>query len=365
MRQLIFSVLLLMVVSGTKAQSTYYIVEGKIFDKETKLPLQGASVFAQNTTIGSVSSADGSFTLYLPNGGYDLIITYTGYTTESKRVSSSNSDLKNMLIEIGKKDISMQDVAVRSSNEVKDGLEKYGSFLMDNFIGKTSNSASCTIKNKEALKFYFSKKRNRLKVLASEPLEIINEALGYRIKYALDSFVYDYNTQITLYTGYPLFESMTSTDSLQTGQWASNRKQAYQGSLLHFMRSMYTKQLRENGFEIQFLVKENEEEKAIIPANTYGAVNFNMDDSSKIVSVLPNQLELVIIYSKAKPEENYIKENPEEIEKFQLTLCSFSPNQPIYIEENGYYFDQIDIAISQYLGWKKMADMLPYDYKPD
>ena len=365
MRQFIFCVLLSIMVSGLTAQSTYYIVEGKVFDKESKLPLQGASVFAQNTTIGSVSASDGSFTLYLPNGGYDLIITYTGYTTESRRVSSSNPDLKNMSVEIEKKDISMQDVAVRSSNEVKDGLEKYGSFLMENFIGKTANSKACTISNKEALKFYFSKKRNRLKVMASEPLEIINEALGYRIKYALDSFIYDYNTQVTLYTGYPLFEAITSTDSLQAVQWVSNRKQAYQGSLLHFMRSMYAKQLRENGFEIQFLVKENEEEKAIIPANTYGAVNYTLDDSTKIVSVLPNQLGLVVIYSKSPPEENYIKENPEEIDKFQLTICNFSPNQPIYIEENGYYFDQIDIIISQYLGWKKMADMLPYDYKPD
>ena len=35
--------------------------------------------FCQNTTTGTISNNEGQFGLRLNNGGYDLIISYTGY----------------------------------------------------------------------------------------------------------------------------------------------------------------------------------------------------------------------------------------------------------------------------------------------
>ena len=32
------------------------------------------------------------------------------------------------------------------------------------------------------------------------------------------------------------------------------------------------------------------------------------------------------------------------------------------IEQNGYHFDQEDLAISAYWTWDKVGDLLPYDY---
>src|SRR5205085_1507341 len=107
-----------------------------------------------------------------------------------------------------------------------------------------------SIKNKEILKFYFSKKRNRLKVMAPEPLLIENNSLGYNIKYALDSFTHEYATQVSLYTGNPLFEEMVPANTDQQLKWQKARQEAYKGSILHFMRSVYNKQLKEEGFEI-------------------------------------------------------------------------------------------------------------------
>ena len=177
------------------SQSNYFI-SGKIIDAATKLPMQAASVFAENTTIGTATAADGSFRLELPNGGYDLVVTFTGYQTETKRISTADAGNNDIVIEIKPKEKALEDVVVRSTAEVADGLAKYGEFFMDNFIGKTANSKYCTIKNKEALKFYYYRRTNRLKILATAPLEIVNEALGYTIKYELDSFTHEYNTQV-------------------------------------------------------------------------------------------------------------------------------------------------------------------------
>ena len=365
MKKTILFVATVIIAVSAFSQNTYYYISGKVIDAVSKQPLQAASVFAQNTTQGAATDAAGNFKLGLPNGGYDLVITFTGYQTETKRITTADAADKNIVIELKQKEKAMEDVVVRSTGEVKDGWEKYGDFFIENFIGKTENSKNCSIKNKEAVHFYFSKKRNRLKVLATEPIEIENNALGYSIKYTVDSFTYEYNTQVSLYTGYPLFTEMQTTDTAKQHLWAVNRVKAYNGSLLHFMRSLHQKKLKEEGFEIQFLIKNNDKETAFPLLNFYGAVNYTKDDSTNTVEVMPNQNDVVLIYNKALPEENYLIANPDEPAKFQMSVLSFIPKQSLIIEENGYYFEQTDIIINQYLGWKKMADMLPYDYKKD
>ena len=346
----------------TFCQPGYFTVTGKVVDEVTKVPMQAASVFAQNTTLGTATDADGNFKLVLPYGGYDLVITFTGYQTEVKRITAADVDSKNVQVVLKQKEKAMEDVVVKSSNEVKNGWEKYGDFFIENFIGTTNNSKQCSIKNKDDIKFYFSKKRNRLKVLSTQPIEIVNEALGYNIKYTLDSFTYEYNTQVCLYTGYPLFEEKEAANEEQKNKWYANRLLAYNGSMLHFMRSLFNKQLKEEGFEIQFLIKNNNTDTAIKLKNYYAAVNYNKDDSTQTVEILPNQSEVAVIYNNEKPEESYVNDNPGEPSKFQLSVLSFIPKESVIIEQNGYYFEQTNITINQYLGWKKMADMLPFDF---
>lgn len=362
MKKIILFLATVFFTAGAIAQTGYYTVSGKIIDAVTQAPMQAASVFAQNTTMGTVTDAEGNFKMLLPNGGYDLVITYTGYQTETKRITTSDADTK-IVITLKQKEKAMEDLVIKSTNEVKDGWQKYGDFFLENFIGKTANSSMCTIKNKDDIKFYFSKKRNRLKVLSEVPIEIVNEALGYTIKYALDSFTYEYNTQVSLYTGYPLFEEILPATEVQRVQWNNNRMEAYKGSILHLMRSIYHKQIKEEGFEIQFLVKQNEKDTAIMLKNLYGALNFNLDDSSQTAEILPNQTEVAVIYNKGVPEAAYITANPNDPGKFQLSVFSFTPKESIGIEQNGYYYEQSSVTISQYLAWKRMADMLPYDFK--
>ena len=70
-----FSVFFLSAI--TFAQSASFNITGKVIDAATKVPLQGASVFAQNTTVGTANDATGVFSLWLNNGGYDLAISFT------------------------------------------------------------------------------------------------------------------------------------------------------------------------------------------------------------------------------------------------------------------------------------------------
>ena len=112
-----------------------YTISGKIIDEATKQPLPGASVFAENTTIGTATNEQGFFTLRLPGGGYSIAITFTGYQTETKRVTAGDAGNAEMIIEIKKKEKAMEEFVVKSTSEVADGLQKYGDFFLENFIG--------------------------------------------------------------------------------------------------------------------------------------------------------------------------------------------------------------------------------------
>src|SRR5690349_18906060 len=129
----IFLFTLLISASGI-VFSQDFTASGKVFDSATKEPLAFASVFCQNTTVGTTTNKEGAFHLTLKEGGYDLIITYTGYKAQQIRISP---EMKPTGLEIAlvKEEKSIEEVVIRSSNEVKNGWEKYGKFFLENFIG--------------------------------------------------------------------------------------------------------------------------------------------------------------------------------------------------------------------------------------
>ena len=357
------SILVLYMLGDNCFAQNNFTLSGKVLNETNGTPMVAASVFAQNTTIGTITDENGNFKLSLPQGGYDLVVTFTGYKTESRRITTADAgEVINVSLKAREKE--METVSITSTNEVKDGLEKYGQFFNEEFIGKTNNSKVCNIQNAEVLHFFFSKKRNRLKITATEPLIIKNNALGYNIKYSIDSFTHEYNTGTSIYSGSPLYEEMKG-DSAQIMMWKANRKAAYNGSLLHFMRSVYNKSLKEQQFEIQFIVQQNGVDNAIKLKDAYGALNFEKDDSTQTVEIMPNQKDVGILFIGEKPADAYILTHPTEPKDFLFSMLGFKPGESIVIEQNGYFYDQNNLSISGYWAWQKVAEQLPYDYKVD
>ena len=88
----LFAFLLTISIEIILAQSeNNFTVIGKITDGSNQQPLSKASVFCQNTTFGTVSDNEGAFKLSLPNGGYDLIISYTGFETKTLHINQNGS----------------------------------------------------------------------------------------------------------------------------------------------------------------------------------------------------------------------------------------------------------------------------------
>ena len=331
---------------------------GKVTDAESKEPLAGASVFAQNTTRGTITDKDGSFHLSLDKGGYELIISFTGYGSKTIRVSPDNLQL---LVALSKADNSLSEVVITSSNEVPDGWEKYGKFFVAHFIGATPFADSCLLENPQALKFLYFKRTDRLKVLASEPLVISNRALGYRLHYELDSFVYFFKTSINSYRGLCLYTAMEGSAEQQQ-IWKKNRQQAYYGSRLHFLRSYYDSLLKQEGFTVD-LMSGTPPGKFNRLVNPYDTAYYFFNDSAAEAELwFPAQAS--ISYNKKAPEKEYLQQYQLPL-NVGLQISYVSLSDGIAIKPNGYFFDQKSWTNQGYWSWKNLADQLPYDYEPD
>src|SRR5690606_20867406 len=116
------------------------------------------------------------------------------------------------------------------------------------------------------------------------------------------------------------------------------------------------------GFELQFIVKNNGTEYPIPLQNVYGALNFRKDDSSGVVEFRPNQRDMALIFYKGKPEAAYLANDSTIKKDFQLSTLTFPNGEYVNVERNGYFYDQQGIITNGYLAYKKIGDLLPYDY---
>ncbi|MBI5859005.1 MAG: carboxypeptidase-like regulatory domain-containing protein [Sphingobacteriales bacterium] len=357
-------------------------VTGMVLDSGSREPLAAASIFCQNTTLGTYTNKQGEFSISLKSGGYDLIISYTGYQTQTIRVGE-NVKLEVLMV---KEDKSLSEVVIKTSNEVPNGWEKYGDFFVKNFIGATPNAAKTTIQNPEVLKFFYYKRSNKLKVLTTDAIQISNNALGYNIRYQLDSFVYYYTTDISSYRGYCFFTEMEGTDSLKK-TWEPARSKTYYGSKLHFMRSYYDSTLQDDGWIIDMLDETDNKKfnkvKDVYDSSYYNLIKYTRDSiaytrdsvgvtDSVIHQVMTGQVDIEIYYPR-KLSVTYTPKSPEKEYMVKMKLPKNMPYQISYIDmkdwititENGYYYEQRNWVNQGYWSWKNLADQLPYDYNPD
>jgi hypothetical protein len=56
-------------------------IKGKVLNSETNMPLEFATVFINNTTFGDITDREGNFTIQIPSGRHELVISFVGFQT--------------------------------------------------------------------------------------------------------------------------------------------------------------------------------------------------------------------------------------------------------------------------------------------
>jgi hypothetical protein len=401
---------------------TQHAIRGKVISEESGSPIPSVSVYLNNTSIGAISNEKGAFEISnIPAGKFRLIASSVGYETYVKQIDPREISDREMIISLKPKAEELQGFAVLPPEP--DGWKKYGKIFTDIFIGTVPmRSNNCKLVNPEVIKFRLDEKTNIMTAFASEPLLISNYSLGYEIRYKLEEFEYDFNTQLVNYSGYALFKDMALEHSNRTKRYTEERLDSYRGSLLHFMRSFYLNNLEAQGFEMRSLGNisnpEKDRAKMKFSINKNGPI---LDTSASQVgyeigtdgvpahlrstlqiidstdyfkkkmlepdSVISHQLissdsigfaadsSIAGLYFKDSLEVSYkLKEIPARYrvlskehrhEVYPVSQFVFVYKRPVYVLVNGYYYKPYDLKITGYWAWAEtMSTRLPYDYDP-
>ncbi|MDR3712851.1 MAG: carboxypeptidase-like regulatory domain-containing protein [Puia sp.] len=375
-----FPILLLVCLSAFTAGAQTNILTGIIKDSANGKPLAGVSVFLNGTSKGTVTRSDGTFVLQFPQGRYELIVSAIGYATYSTGVNSHNLPPSlNIILHTSADELA----AITVEPFLKDGWKKYGRTFLQYFIGTTDNANHCTIKNKEVLRFHYYLKSRQLAVTATDPLLIENKALGYELEYRLERFVYDMESHIISYFGYPLFRDMPTTDIEKKKKWADNRQLAYMGSRMHFMRSLYNHRAKEEGFIIKYKMPvpntEKQRVKKLYQPNFTKTDSIPMDtlhhywdvlrepdyfmqprtDPDGLMTILQDQTHVLFFYEDC----TVIYGNPRRGIAYTESSIRLMNQQPVAIDENGSFYPQNEVLNLQ--NWsitENMSNLLPRDY---
>lgn len=227
-------------------------ISGRVIGKDTKSPVARASVFLSNSSFGTTTSNDGTFTLSgLKPGQYSLVVTTVGYQDFVKTVLVADAPIR-LDIELEQKTIELREVTISTTSKA-DWKRNYEQFRKE-FIGTDANAKNCDVVNPKILNFHYYKTQQRLEAYADEFLVVENRGLGYRVKFLLRDFKSDKISGIISYEGQRLFQDLPGSAS-QKKKWRINRDLAYYGSAMHFYRALYTDKLKEEGFEIRKLTR--------------------------------------------------------------------------------------------------------------
>ncbi|MEE9431953.1 MAG: carboxypeptidase-like regulatory domain-containing protein [Melioribacteraceae bacterium] len=350
------------------------IVKGKVLDAKTNQPLQGVNVSILGTLKGAATNLNGDFIIKnVPNNSFYVVISYVGYETQKHLLRKLNGNTIKKVFALNEKIFKLDEITVNEKND-KEWKRSFKIFKKQ-FIGILNNSIFTNIVNPYIINFANSDD-GWLEATSDEPIEIINDILGYKVIYYLDVFRHKYIT--TQYSGQPFFEEIKPTLSQPQNGIEEARVEAYCGSLRHFLYAA-TKQfnneelffLEEQGFKVYTTNLNPNPNKQNIKPISY-LVNMNKFFSKgandfELVLEFPNYLK--IVYNREKEDPKYIEVTTGDRNDFSPTLQTSWINLPsgsTLLDNTGYYLNSFNIQAFGYWSYELLSSMLPYEYSlPD
>ena len=231
---------------------------GVVLNEKTNEPIIGASVYFDNSSIGTTTDFDGEFHIILKQSiNAPLVISFVGFETEIHKVENYETKKVFKL----KEDVNTLDEVVLQSKDEWSRKFKLKQFKKE-FLGRSEFAQKCTILNEESLILNFNKETKQLVASSRTPIIIRNDALDYIVKYDIDDFYITYNIDVESsldlekvfksvasvgYSGTTFFENI---DSKKHRRALINRKKAYAGSSLHFMRAIAANKIEKENFKV-------------------------------------------------------------------------------------------------------------------
>jgi len=222
-------------------------INGTVKDKESNQAIPFCNVFLEGTTRGTQTDSLGKFSLQnVALGSYRLVVSIVGYSPIVYPITITEKPLNfKFLLEIDTK--LLEAVTVKGKRDK--GWEKNFKEFERLFLGMAFDPKEVKIVNPEVIDF--SKDKGVFSATASKDIVIENRTLGYKITYILQDF--SKTSELVSYIGLARFQELTPNSEKQKKTWLDNRKEVYEGSITHFLKSLIDDNIRAQGFDAFFM----------------------------------------------------------------------------------------------------------------
>jgi hypothetical protein len=409
--QISFLSLLLLSFLSLPSAHAQYLMKGRVLDAETFQPVEFATVFINNSTFGDITDRNGVFEIPIPEGNYELVISFMGY--QAFKFPFSTQELRDAYeFRILQEPIDLEEAKVLDKRD-REWFRNLKIFE-ELFLGNSINGQKSKILNPEVLILDNESYENKLIVRGKDILEIQNPNLGYTIKFVLESFFHDFETKITQYAGQAYFFEENLPRRRKT-KVEEQRKRAFEGSITHFIRALYHDKLDDEGFLVnkielvpnldrpsdeeieatkgllaetrtwlsrdslqQVIKKESLPKEFVIISEDTLTRRDLVEESRNGFLFLTYSEPFFVTFNKESEELNYRKQdmnqrnstrrgnliftthgNPLSVQISQLNLTG----NALRLFEDGSYFHPFDLYLDGYMAWEKIGDLMPFDYK--
>ncbi len=353
MRSLLFFLTCFFLIGQTSAQIA---ITGVVVDG-LENPIQGVSVFFNNTSYVTVTDSVGVFLLEGRTADYQLIAYMKGFEIEYRDVNRSgtmNLELSSIK-EIEDDTVTVGSTATYSELEREEFLL---TFRID-FLGRSRNAENCEILNPEVIKFELSAEGGppSLRASASEPILIRNKRLGYDLSYHLQ--YYERTRRVSSYLGYVSFENTPGLELKP--KYFEAREKAYRGSSIHFLKSVLAGKHNREGYRLQTATQVGDgwlwKEMPVSNLAVYNDEGVFLFGAGKFR----------IVYLAERREFNYVRwlkaNGIKEVGRGQFTEMEFV-TQKVKILPSGTLDPPLGLVFRGYMGWEQVGDALPMNYRP-
>lgn len=127
--------LILFILTGVLAQADNGTVRGRVFDGNTGESMVGVTVFVKGTSIGTTSDLDGHFSFEVPEGQYDIQVSYISY---------QNLTIENVEVKAGQ-------TVVLDNIKLNQSTQELAEVVVTADALRTTETALQTVKRKSAV----------------------------------------------------------------------------------------------------------------------------------------------------------------------------------------------------------------------
>lgn len=347
----------------SRSQDTDWHIAGIVFN-QAGMPLASASVYINNSSIGSPTDKTGKFHITIPYRykKVELIASYVGYKSVIKQISATSGHTANVVFKL---DINntIREVVITGKRD-KHWRRKWRIF-QNGLLGDSPLARQCRIINPESITLGLNEQTGRVTATSEQPVLIENKALGYHVSFQMSKFESDGNK--TFLSGYKFFESALYEDSEKKKKQVRNRDRAFKDSFRNFLVSLSRKNLDSYGFEMftmkitrEFYLTKIPLEREVISGNfiPVTADSICIFDKEKGHFILHSKYPLIVFQRKQFSSTSVFSDYP--FRYSQIIL----PNQYCTFTENGWLIAPNGITIHDAWANEGFADMLPNDYLP-